>query len=223
MAAILHYAPLNAALIDSPLDIAIKLLFETDFTPGDPMTINSSYDLSRLNVLVVDDNKHMVALVKSILHALRIRNIHDASDGAGAFIELRQFLADIVLCDMLMQPLDGIEFTRLVRNAKDSPNIYVPIIMMTGYTERFRVLEARDAGVTEFLAKPLSARGLHSRIIEVIAHPRPFVRTPSYFGPDRRRKQLPLKGPERRVAPDPLAASRMQVLSQDEIEALMRG
>jgi PleD family two-component response regulator len=186
------------------------------------MISNSTYDLSRLNVLVVDDNKHMVALVKSILHALRIRNIHDAGDGAGAFIELRQFLADMVICDMLMQPLDGIEFTRLVRNANDSPNVYVPIIMMTGYTERFRVIEARDAGVTEFLAKPLSARGLHSRIIEVIEHPRPFVRTATFFGPDRRRRQIPIKIPDRRVALDPLAATREQSLSQDEIEALMR-
>ena len=187
------------------------------------MTMKSSYDLSRLNVLVVDDNKHMIALVKSILHVLRIRNIHEATDGAGAFMELREFIADIVICDMLMQPLDGIEFTRLVRNAKDSPSIYVPIIMMTGYTEKFRVIEARDAGVTEFLGKPLSARGLHSRIIEVIERPRPFIRTRTFFGPDRRRKQVAFRGPDRRVAPDPLAATREPALSQDEVEALLRG
>jgi DNA-binding response OmpR family regulator len=59
--------------------------------------------------------------------------------------------------------------------------------MLTGYTEYRRVAEALDAGINEFLAKPISPRDLYLRIASIIDHPRPFVRARGYFGPDRRR------------------------------------
>jgi hypothetical protein len=62
------------------------------------------------------------------------------------------------------------------------------------------VTVARDAGVTEFLAKPISAKGLYQRILNVVASPRPFIKTKTYFGPDRRRNtNNAYIGPERRV------------------------
>ena len=78
----------------------------------------------------------------------------------------------------------------MVRSGEDSPNPYVPIIMLTGHTELHRVCEARDAGVNEFLAKPISAKALYSRVASIIEFPRPFIRTKSYFGPCRRRRNL---------------------------------
>ncbi len=161
----------------------------------------TDYNIERLNFLVVDDNKHMTMLVKTILHALGARNCEEAFDGADAFKVLRHFPADIIICDWVMQPLDGIEFVKLVRTGRDSPNQYVPIIMLTGHTEVARVMEARDAGVTEFLAKPVSAKKLYSRIKAIIETPRSFLKAGSFFGPDRRRRQLPsYKGGERRKA-----------------------
>ncbi len=144
-------------------------------------------DFERLNVLIVDDNKHMVNLIKTILHSLGVRNIREASDGADAFMELRNFPADIVFSDLAMSPLDGLEFTRLVRNAKDSPNPYVHIIMLTGHTEFGRLRATVDVGVTDFLAKPVSAKAIYQRVINVIHNPPAFVREKHYFGPDRRR------------------------------------
>jgi DNA-binding response OmpR family regulator len=77
----------------------------------------------------------------------------------------------------------------------------VPIIVISGYTERERVLAARAAGANEVMTKPITAKALYSRLVEVIEHPRPFVRAPDYFGPDRRRAQdSNYDGPERRVA-----------------------
>jgi two-component system, chemotaxis family, chemotaxis protein CheY len=95
---------------------------------------------------------------------------------------------DIVMTDLSMEPLDGIDFVRLIRNSPDSPNQMIPIVMVTGHSTQKRVAEARDAGVTEFLTKPVTARGVIERINEVVEHPRPFIRTESYFGPDRRRR-----------------------------------
>ncbi len=96
-----------------------------------------------------------------------------------------------------MEPLDGVDFVRLVRTANDTPNPYVPIIMLTGFTEMRRVTEARDAGINEFLAKPVSAKAIYQRLATIIDNPRPFVRSKTFFGPDRRRQNL---GPPRGMA-----------------------
>ena len=98
-----------------------------------------------------------------------------------------------------MEPVNGCEFTKLLRTARDSPNHFVPIIMLTAYAERSKVEAARDAGVTEFCAKPVTATELYRKVCAVINTPRSFVRTSVYFGPDRRRrKDDGYKGKERR-------------------------
>ena len=176
----------------------------------------ASLDLSRLNVLAVDDNRHMLTIVKSILYGLGIRNVQTAMDAADAFEELRHYLADIVICDWVMSPLDGIEFVRLIRSADDSPNRYVPIIMLTGHTEMHRVIEARDAGVTEFLAKPISPKSLYTRVHSIVTRPREFVRTKSYFGPDRRRHDLDFTGENRRQED-----AELEGLSNAEVSQLL--
>jgi len=143
--------------------------------------------LSSLNILLVDDNQHMRAITSAILQSAGIRNIREVSDGAMALEVLRTHSVDMAIVDFNMFPLDGVEFTRLVRNSADSANPYLPIIMMTGHSEKSRVYEARDAGVTEFVVKPITAKAVFDRIQAVIMRPRAFIKTGDYFGPDRRR------------------------------------
>ena len=145
-----------------------------------------SFGLESLHVLLVDDNPHMRAIVATILKGVGVRHLREARDGAEGLQALRDWPADLAIVDFQMQPLDGASFTRLVRGATDSMNIYLPIIMMTGFADRSRVFEARDAGVTEMIAKPLTTRAILNRIETVIMRPRPFVRTADYFGPSRR-------------------------------------
>jgi len=185
----------------------------------------SRYVLDNMNVLVLDDNRHMRSLVQSILHALGVKNIREAGDAADAFKELQHFHADVIIVDWHMEPLDGLDFVRLVRTAKDSPNPYVPIIMLSGYTEYRRITEARDAGVNEFLAKPISAKALYQRFAMIIDNPRSFIRTKTYFGPDRRRQNL---GPPRGIAErrkDQIEKKRApkaeEPLSQHDVESLL--
>ena len=159
----------------------------------------SNLNFEALNILVVDDNTHMHVVVKAILNAMRIKNIRFSGDAADAFGEMRQFPPDIVITDWAMEPLDGLDFVRLVRKGGDSPNPYVPVILLTGHTEMHRVLEARDSGVNEILAKPISIKSLYSRISSIVENTRPFIRSPGYFGPCRRRYNDPnYDGPERR-------------------------
>jgi len=158
-----------------------------------------SLNLEQLKALVVEDNAHMRTLLRSLLSALGVGKVYESADGAAGFAELRDKRPDLVLTDMSMKPVDGIEFTRMVRLSKDSPNVHVPIIMVTGHTEKQRVEAARDAGVTEFIAKPITTQSLLARLTEIIERPRPFVRCGTYFGPDRRRRKAEqYTGPWRR-------------------------
>ncbi|MDD9907042.1 MAG: response regulator [Rhodospirillaceae bacterium] len=157
-----------------------------------------AYDLEQLNILLIEDDASMRALIRDMLYAFGISNIQTAQEGSKAYAELRHFPADIVLTDWVMEPLDGIDFTRMVRTAPDSPNPFVPIIMLTAHSSMERVIQARDSGVNEFLAKPVTAKGLYSRIATVIESPRQFVRASEYFGPDRRRSVKEFMGMDRR-------------------------
>ena len=153
-----------------------------------------------LKALIVEDNMHMRCLLRELLYCVGIKDIAEAADGQSAIEQMRLGHPDLVLTDLTMAPIDGLELVRHVRNHEDSPNPFLPIIMVSGHTERHRVEAARDAGVTEFLAKPVTARKLFSRIAEVVERPRAFVRCDSYFGPDRRRRQLEnYAGPWRRT------------------------
>ena len=144
-----------------------------------------------LKIMLVDDNHHMRVLLTEILRAIGVKHVFEASDGAEALQIMRTHQVDVVMTDLAMQPLDGIDFVRLLRNSPDSPNQMAPVIMITGHSTSRRVSEARDAGVNEFLAKPVTARGVIERIGEIVEHPRPYIRSGDYFGPDRRRRVDP--------------------------------
>jgi two-component system chemotaxis response regulator CheY len=159
-----------------------------------------------MKVLLVDDNPHIRALLGEILRALGVRQIFEAGDGAAGLQILRNDPVDIIMTDLSMQPLDGIDFVRLLRSTA-GPSQMTPVIMITGHCTLQRVNEARDAGVNEFLAKPLTAGGVLGRVALVIDHPRAFMQTASYFGPDRRRRCDPnWAGPWRRSSDVPQQA-----------------
>ncbi len=160
-----------------------------------------SVECSRLRFLIVDDNNHMRRIVRALLHGFGVREAYEAEDGAAGLEAFSSFSPDIVITDWAMPIFDGIELTRMIRQPETSTNPYVPIIMVTGHAEKRRVTEARDAGVTEFLVKPISAKALYQRIVSVVMTPRPFIKTATFFGPCRRRTPNPnYVGIERRGA-----------------------
>ena len=189
----------NAALVE-------RIAFgERSQNLGGADQLNGGQDLrfELLKILLVDDNHHMRVLLSEILRAIGVRQVFEANDGAEGLQLMRTHQIDIIMTDLAMQPLDGIDFVRLLRNSADSPNPMAPVIMITGHSTHKRVNEARDVGVTEFLSKPVTAKGVLERIGRVVDNPRPFVRTATYFGPDRRRKADPTyAGPLRRSSDD---------------------
>lgn len=172
--------------------------------------------LARVKFLVIDDNAYMIQIVETILRGFGATQIVSARDATEAFHRLKNDAIDIVIADYMMPVLDGIEFTKLMRQSTDSGNRYVPIIMLTAHSERSRVEAARDAGATEFCCKPVTAQELFRKVAAVIDFPRPFIKTGMYFGPDRRRKtDEKYHGPERRR--DQLAAQR--AAQRDDFDA----
>jgi len=135
-------------------------------------------------------------LLKSI--GVAANNITMVADGQSALSVLRDRTPDIVVCDWQMPGMSGLELIRNVRDPKSGPNAYLPIILCTAYTRQEKIEAARDAGVHEVLAKPLKAEDMYARIASIIDSPRPFIRAPGYFGPDRRRRDLPFDGPDKR-------------------------
>lgn len=170
----------------------------------------SKIAFDRLSFLVVDDNSHMRRLVRSLLHGFGSRQVYEAEDGASGLEAVETYGPDIMITDWAMPIFDGLELVQMIRNPDSCKNAYIPIIMLTGHSEKHRVIQARDMGVNEFLCKPISAKALYDRIHSIVMHPRPFIRARNYFGPDRRRYQnSSYAGPERRKNPaaldDPIA------------------
>jgi two-component system, chemotaxis family, chemotaxis protein CheY len=156
--------------------------------------------ISDIQVLIVDDNRQMRVLMRCLLRAAGVYRVAEAEGAVDAFDLLNRFPIDLVMVDWLMKPVDGVAFARMIRLAADSPNPYVPILMMTAHTEKWRVAAARDAGVNGFLKKPISARVLFDRMSAALLDTREFVRTADYFGPDRRHgERADYIGPRRRA------------------------
>ncbi|HRO03396.1 MAG TPA: response regulator [Terricaulis sp.] len=156
--------------------------------------------LNELHVLLVDDNAQMRFLLRCLLKAGGIVRISEAETAGDAFDILSTTPVGVVLVDWKMQPIDGLAFTRMLRWDAKSPNPYVPILMLTAHTEASRVTAARDAGVTGFIKKPISARVLFERMTNALTDTRDYVRTADFFGPDRRHAQSTLyAGPYRRA------------------------
>ena len=154
--------------------------------------------LEALRILVIDDHKGMREIISTILTGLGVGQIDAVADLDTALKLLRSTPPDIILLDWMLDRQDGLRFVRFVRRLPDALNPFVPIIMVTGHADRAHVTEARDAGATEFLVKPLSTLAVARRLETVIHHPRPFIRARDYIGPDRRRQERPIDGPERR-------------------------
>lgn len=162
----------------------------------------------------------MLDITKSLLVTFGVGHVVGAQNGEIGYSRFLEYNNDIIIADWMMRPMDGISFTRKVRNDAQSPNPYVPIILMTGFSEKRRVLQARDSGVTEFLVKPFNARDLYRRLVQVIERPRQFVRSSDFFGPDRRRKKdnTNYDGPFRRES-DMHNADILSTLQEQQREA----
>ena len=138
-------------------------------------------------VLIVEDEAYSRKVIRSLLMTIGVRKVWEANDGKSGLTAICNVAPDIVLLDWDMPVLDGAQFMRQVRSPTTFPMPAVPVIMVTGYGERSRVVEAVRLGVHEYLLKPVSTQALLSRMTAVLANPRPMVRRGDYYGPEPRK------------------------------------
>jgi CheY-like chemotaxis protein len=152
----------------------------------------SDFDLSGKHVLIVDDSRHFLSLLTSVLHGFGCRQISRSTEAADAFEIISRETVDLAIVDYKMPMLNGFEFASLVRSAKDTSNRFMPMFLVTGHGSRQIVMDSITNGFDDFLLKPIRPIDLYRKMVRHFEHPLPYIRTPGgYFGPDRRRKTDP--------------------------------
>src|SRR6202167_2597279 len=146
--------------------------------------------IQSLWVLVVDDNQYMRKMIRNLLVNCGVKDIYEAADGIAALDAIRTVAPHVVILDWEMPLLSGPELVRIVRSPGVFPMPDVPIIILTGHCERWRVIEAVRLGVNEFLTKPVSAKSLYDRLVAITLQPRPIIQNGDYYGPEARKHAL---------------------------------
>ncbi len=147
-----------------------------------------AYDLTHLSILVLEKHLLIRRLLTDVFSEFGVPTVQSTPDPEVAWDMFCRFPTDIILCDWT-EGLDGMAFLTKVRQDADSFDPFVPVVVCTANTEYQHVCTARDKGMTEFLAKPVSARTIYGRICALVENHRPFIRIADFFGPDRRRHQ----------------------------------
>lgn len=127
------------------------------------MTIDKS-----MNVLIVDDYKTMLRIIRNLLKQIEFNNVEEASDGTEALAKLRSGQFGLVISDWNMQPMTGLELLQEVR--ADARLKQIPFIMITAESKAENVVAAKQAGVSNYIVKPLNAETLKEKIEKVLAN-----------------------------------------------------
>jgi len=119
-----------------------------------------------MNVLIVDDYKTMLRIIRNLLKQLGFNNVDEATDGAMALQMLRVGTYGLVISDWNMEPMTGLQLLREVRaDAKLKP---VPFIMVTAESKSENVIAAKEAGVSNYIVKPFNAETLKTKMVSVL-------------------------------------------------------
>ncbi len=125
-----------------------------------------------LTVLIVDDESMMRVLLKGLLHQIGFEKILEAEDGGDALRRLEESQQiDIVICDLEMPLIGGLELVGMLRGSKAVFNPNVPVIIVTGHSEQGNVHEAVRLGIHGFLVKPVSHTKLEAQIVRALRRP----------------------------------------------------
>ena len=169
---------------------------------------NIPYDLKDVCVLVVEDFPFMAQLMSAMLREFNVGYVLSVCDVSAAKRIIEEHNSsdktkdtiDLILTDLFPPRNQGLDLLKWIREHDKETVKYLPILLCSALTTLDIVESGRDFGANEIIVKPVSAEKLAQRILYIIDHPRPFIRAPNYFGPDRRRKKAPYQGGDRRKA-----------------------
>ena len=119
-----------------------------------------------MNILIVDDYKTMLRIINNLLKQLGFKNIEEATDGSEALRKLREGSFHLVISDWNMVPMTGLQLLKEVR--ADAKLKAVPFIMVTAESKTENVVEAKSAGVSNYIVKPFNAETLKQKLVTVL-------------------------------------------------------
>jgi len=172
------------------------------------------YNLKNVHILVIERNPLMREAIALLLKGLGVRHLRSASTGDEAFGLFRKLPIDLVISDW-SPTTDALQFLEMVRNDTSKTNPFIPILVLTAYSDPDQLQKAIAAGINDFMSKPFVARDIYKRIHKMIEIPNFYVRSGVYFGPCRRHLMLdeyharfkgmaPYRGSERRLRTIPM-------------------
>ena len=126
-------------------------------------------DFSKLSILVIDDQEYIRKLIVQLLKRLGCETVFESGDGGEGLNALNQVDVDLVLCDIKMQPIDGLDFLRKVRAGEGIKDPRVPVVFLTSDSDRGTVMAAIQSDVDGYLVKPVSPNELKAKIITVLS------------------------------------------------------
>ncbi len=128
---------------------------------SEEMTVDTN-----MPILIVDDYKTMLRIIRNLLKQLGFTNVDEAIDGSSALQKLRQREYGLVISDWNMEPMTGLQLLKEVR--KDSHLAQTPFIMITAESKTENVIAAKEAGVSNYIVKPFNAATLKTKLTSVI-------------------------------------------------------
>ncbi len=117
-------------------------------------------------ILIVDDYKTMLRIIRNLLGQLELNNVEEATDGASALEKMRNTDFGLVISDWNMEPMTGLQLLREVRGDDKLKN--TPFIMITAESKTENVIAAKEAGVSNYIVKPFNAETLRSKLVSVL-------------------------------------------------------
>jgi two-component system chemotaxis response regulator CheY len=119
-------------------------------------------------ILIVDDYKTMLRIIRNLLKQLGFDNVDEATDGSTALARLREKNYGLVISDWNMEPMTGLQLLREVRN--DAKLKHIPFVMVTAESKTENVIAAKEAGVTNYIVKPFNAETLKQKLVAVFGN-----------------------------------------------------
>lgn len=147
-------------------------------------------NLKGVSTLLVDSEQFTRGLIARMLRGFGMDAPTQCDKGEAARAHLKHNCPDLILIEAVLPDMTSAELISWIRRQDKNPARFVPIIVLTGYTQLRTVASARDAGANNVVKKPVSPQGLFDRITWVARVARPFIEAGDYIGPDRRFRQI---------------------------------
>lgn len=167
---------------------------------GDAKEKTVRLNLKEMTILIVDPNEFSRSFTRGICRGFRFGGVEAAASAPEALEIMSKQPIDVVISDWVLPPLGGSIFIRQLRVSPLVATPEVPVIILTAATDHHTLLAARDAGINDFLTRPLALGRFLTCLENVLRSPLPFIRADRYIGPCRRRKSRPFAGAERRTS-----------------------